>query len=337
MSFADWLERNCLVDSAIEEADAGLRLRMAPLIWTLACAQIASLLAALIARANARTALAIVAATGAVACGRLLFGLRGRREPRRGVVFATLLLGWGSVALVDAAGGGSGQSAIVFAPFVFWLGALYLSRTDVVAIASMSIGALILHMGAFGFSGVRGASALAIALALFVPAVVALRIVHARALLRDAQARIDNDIDLARALDVRERERFADFVAMTDSGYFETGADMKLSFVAPELRERLGGAGGATLVELIRRRHPGANGLYEIAHAMGYELAIRGRYLIWFGRDRRAVALRVTAWPAYTADGRFRGYRGRLNEVPFEVMAARLSGRHALDQLRESA
>lgn len=328
MGFATWLERSCLVDSPLDDPHPGVRLRLVPLIWTLACAELAALLGAIIAHVQSHTMLTVAAVSVAVACGRLLIGLRGMFEPRGVVVLAALLLSCASIGLVDRAGGGSGQSVLLYLPFVFWLGALYLSQAELSAVVLLSCGAVLVDIAMFGFSGLGGSGALAIALALGVPTLVASRIAHARTLLIDSKERIRVDTDRADALDTRESERFEDFVALSDSWYFETGVDLKLTFVSPDLRQRLGDTQGAirnhTLVDLIRRNHPSANGLYEIAHAMDYELAIRGRHLIWFGADRRAVALRVHAWPAYSADGAFRGYRGKASEVPFETLGTRL-------------
>jgi hypothetical protein len=322
--FADWVERTVLVRHAGEVPDPLLRLRLVALIWTLLASELASITGAVIALVEERAVPGCLAVATAAACCLPMIRMRRRRDLASADVGIAITLACAAALLLDLAGGAAGAGALVFLPCASWLAALLAGRRQAFVLVAL-LSALLL--------GVRAAAAdvptatlaaPSVLFAIVVPALIGLRLVRARALLAVDQRRQRADQWRADAMWQRDSERFEDFATLADGWYFETDDHHRLRFVAPKLIERIaedrGPIAAATLVDLIRHYAPGASGIYDLARAMHDELTLCGQSLMWFSSRGESIALRVHAWPAFSPDGQFRGYRGKLREVRFPAL-----------------
>lgn len=321
---ADWVERTVLVRSATEAPDALVRLRLVPLIWTLLASELAALSGIVVALVHGRVLLGLAAAAVATATCLPMIRLRRNQDLSGPQLWFVVALACLAARIVDRAGGADGAGTLVFLPYALWLAALYVGQRQVLA---LGLALTIPLMGDMDFAGAPQPASIAlqsILYAIAVPALVGLRLSRAREQLQREARRQIADLARAEAMCERDTERFEDFTALADGWYFETGPDLRLSFVSPKLIERIaedrGPIGACTLVDLIRHYAPGVSGIYDLAHAMHDELELRGQALMWFSSRGESMALRIHAWPAFTPDGRFRGYRGKLREVRFPAL-----------------
>ncbi len=321
---ADWVERTVLVQSAAEPPDPLVRLRLVALIWTLLASELAALSGIVVAVVHGRLLLSLVAAAIATATCLPMIRLRRNRDLAAWELWFVAALACAAARIVDRAGGADGAGALVFLPYALWLAALHVRQRQVLA---LGLALAIPLVGGIVLAGDPHKLAIApqsILYAIAVPALVGVRMSRAREDLQREARRQLADLERAEAMWQRDRERFEDFTALAEGWYFETGPDLVLSFVSPKLVERIaedrGPIGACTLVELIRHYAPGVSGIYDLAHAMRDELELRGQSLMWFSSRGESIALRIHAWPAFTPDGRFRGYRGKLREVRFPAL-----------------
>jgi hypothetical protein len=305
----------------LEGIDPLARARLVPLVWSLGLAEVACIVIAICAHLHGRIALVVSAVVLAAAAGASLMRMRGMSEPPPPLVLLSLLLGLGAAMLVDVAVGASVQCAAISLPTTLWLAGLFLSRAGALAWSAIALGALLVDMALVGKAEFAPSTWLCLPYPMAQACLVGSRWAQAVRALHVATGEARAGVRSLRQVERREQERFVDFNAMCGSWYWETEADLTLRFVAPGLVKRLGLADGMlhgrTLVCLIRSSRPDANGVYDLTHAMDYELGIRGRHLLWCGEDRIPAVVRFDAWPAYSACGEFRGYRGRARDMRF--------------------
>ena len=114
-------------------------------------------------------------------------------------------------------------------------------------------------------------------------------------------------------------QRFASFADLSSDGFWETDAELRVSFVSPSFIRNLGADAervlGSTLDQLFRRMSSTEGDATDPMGPLSRRESFRDVIVSLPRADRDSIWLRCQGQPVFTSDGAFLGYRGAVHDI----------------------